>query len=40
MREDAGDGGWFFDGRDELQLSTSVWALLDVDIEHALRNHR
>ena len=32
MGEDAGDDGWFFDGRDELELSTTVRAVLDVDI--------
>ena len=31
MREDAGDGGRFFDGRDELELPTTVRAVLDVD---------
>jgi hypothetical protein len=28
MREDAGDGGRFFDGRDQLQLATTVRAVL------------
>ena len=32
MGKDAGDDGWFFDGRDELELSTTVRAVLDVDI--------
>ena len=32
MGEDAGDDGWFFNGRDELELSTTVRAMLDVDI--------
>ena len=32
MREDAGDGGWFFDGRDQLQLPAAVRAALDVDV--------
>ena len=36
MRKDAGDGGWFFDGRDKLQLATTVRAVLDVDVEHPL----
>ena len=30
--EDAGDSGWFFNGRDELQLPTTVRALFDVGI--------
>ena len=32
MGQDAGDDGRFFDCRDELQLPTTVRALLDVDI--------
>jgi hypothetical protein len=36
MGEDAGDGGRFFNGRDEFELSTTVPAMLDVDVEHAL----
>ena len=32
MCEDAGDSGWFFNGRDELQLPTTVRALFDVGI--------
>ncbi len=36
MREDAGDGGRFLNGRDELQLPAAVRAALDVDIEHAV----
>ena len=39
MGEDAGDGGWFFDGSDELQLPTTVRAVLDVDVEHAPPDH-
>ena len=33
-REDASDGGRLLDGRNELQLPTTVRAVLDVDIEH------
>jgi len=40
MRKDEGDGGWFFDGRDQLQLATTVRALFDVDAEHALQQLR
>ncbi len=39
MRKDAGDGGWFFDGREELQLPAAVRAMFDVNIESALPDH-
>lgn len=34
--EDTGDGGRFFNGRNEPQLPTTMRASLDVDIEHPL----
>ena len=40
MREDAGDGGWSLDGREKLPLPTTVRAVLDVDVEHALQQLR
>ena len=40
MGEDAGDGGWFFDSRDKLQLPTTGRAVLYVDVEHALQQLR
>ena len=39
MGQDAGDGDWFFDGRDKLQLAATVRAVLDVDIELSLPGH-
>ena len=39
MGEDAGDGGWFFDGRDKLQLSATARAALDVEIAHPFPDH-
>jgi hypothetical protein len=39
MGEDANDGGRFFDGSVELQLPTTVRAVLDVDVEHAPPDH-
>ena len=40
MRENPDDHGQIFDGGDEFQASATMWAVFDVDIEHALEQLR